>query len=160
MAEFHTEEHSSPIKTPLQLIAVVVAAFLVPITLIVMIAQLVTTSGGVDKGHPAMSEEAIARRLKPVGEVAIDPRQPRPAASVTAAPAPGKAAAAPAKSAAAGKGDAAKGKSVYDATCHVCHAAGVAGAPKAGDKGAWAARDRKSTRLNSSHLGISYAVFC
>src|SRR5262245_28214680 len=24
---------------------------------------------------------------------------------------------------------------------------------------AWAARDRKSTRLNSSHLGISYAVF-
>src|SRR5258705_10168981 len=25
--------------------------------------------------------------------------------------------------------------------------------------GSWA-RDRKSTRLNSSHLGISYAVFC
>src|SRR5436853_2915614 len=24
----------------------------------------------------------------------------------------------------------------------------------------WSARDRKSTRLNSSHLGISYAVFC
>src|ERR1035441_7628450 len=25
---------------------------------------------------------------------------------------------------------------------------------------AWAKLDRKSTRLNSSHLGISYAVFC
>src|SRR5262245_62689383 len=24
----------------------------------------------------------------------------------------------------------------------------------------WATTDRKSTRLNSSHLGISYAVFC
>src|SRR5262245_64856802 len=24
----------------------------------------------------------------------------------------------------------------------------------------WMAKDRKSTRLNSSHLGISYAVFC
>src|SRR5947209_14240559 len=24
----------------------------------------------------------------------------------------------------------------------------------------WAARDRKSTRLNSSHANISYAVFC
>src|SRR5215472_18780606 len=24
----------------------------------------------------------------------------------------------------------------------------------------WSATDRKSTRLNSSHLGISYAVFC
>src|SRR5262245_64609170 len=28
------------------------------------------------------------------------------------------------------------------------------------DLGARARRDRKSTRLNSSHLGISYAVFC
>src|SRR5205814_8001369 len=26
--------------------------------------------------------------------------------------------------------------------------------------GAWMTQDRKSTRLNSSHLGISYAVFC
>src|SRR5256885_10033411 len=26
--------------------------------------------------------------------------------------------------------------------------------------GAWAGQDRKSTRLNSSHLVISYAVFC
>src|SRR5262245_64970923 len=25
---------------------------------------------------------------------------------------------------------------------------------------AWPIQDRKSTRLNSSHLGISYAVFC
>src|SRR5262245_64634253 len=24
----------------------------------------------------------------------------------------------------------------------------------------WSSQDRKSTRLNSSHLGISYAVFC
>src|SRR5262245_63429241 len=28
------------------------------------------------------------------------------------------------------------------------------------DTGAADRRDRKSTRLNSSHLGISYAVFC
>src|SRR5262245_63554106 len=26
--------------------------------------------------------------------------------------------------------------------------------------GTWGGTDRKSTRLNSSHLGISYAVFC
>src|SRR5437899_9240387 len=30
----------------------------------------------------------------------------------------------------------------------------------ADDVGALLERDRKSTRLNSSHLGISYAVFC
>src|SRR3989442_9256214 len=29
-----------------------------------------------------------------------------------------------------------------------------------GARGAWGARDRKSTRLNSSHVRISYAVFC
>ena len=32
------------------------------------------------------------------------------------------------------------GKKVYDSKCVVCHAAGVAGAPKLGDKAAWAPR--------------------
>ena len=32
------------------------------------------------------------------------------------------------------------GKSVYGKTCAMCHAAGVAGAPKFGDKAAWAPR--------------------
>src|SRR5205807_8764953 len=39
--------------------------------------------------------------------------------------------------------------------------AGVAGVVGAGDGFGWAVvLDRKSTRLNSSHLVISYAVFC
>src|SRR5262245_64361964 len=40
---------------------------------------------------------------------------------------------------------------------------GAAGRALAGDRQRWPAplrQDRKSTRLNSSHLGISYAVFC
>jgi cytochrome c5 len=32
------------------------------------------------------------------------------------------------------------GKKIYDTKCMACHAAGVAGAPKLGDKAAWAAR--------------------
>lgn len=47
------------------------------------------------------------------------------------------AAAAAAAPEAAAKSD---GKKVYDATCMVCHGAGVAGAPKFGDKAAWAPR--------------------
>ena len=34
----------------------------------------------------------------------------------------------------------ADGKTVYTQTCAACHAAGVAGAPKTGDKAAWAPR--------------------
>ena len=51
------------------------------------------------------------------------------------------AAAAPAAGGAGGsKIDLAKGKATYDATCVACHGSGVAGAPKFGDKAAWAPR--------------------
>jgi len=138
MADPHPEEHTSLIKTPKQLIIVVVLAFVVPITLIVVLTQLVTGGAGMGKDNPALSEEAIAKRLKPVGEVAIDPSQPKPepAAPVAVAAAPAPGAVVPAAS----KAGAGKGKSVYDSACMVCHAAGVAGAPKAGDRAAWAPR--------------------
>ena len=138
MAEYHTPEHHSPIRTPRQLVIVVVLAFAVPIVLIVMLTQLVTGGADTGKGNPGMSDEAIAKRLKPVGEVAVEPGQPGPApaapVAVATAPAPGTPAPAAAKT------DAGKGKSVFDAACTACHTAGVAGAPKAGDKAAWAPR--------------------
>lgn len=57
------------------------------------------------------------------------------------APAPAPAAAAPAPApAAAPAAENTAGKSVYGKTCAMCHAAGVAGAPKPGDKEDWGPR--------------------
>ena len=46
----------------------------------------------------------------------------------------------------------ADGKAVYTQTCAACHAAGVAGAPKPGDKAAWA------PRLGAGRDGLVTAV--
>ena len=40
---------------------------------------------------------------------------------------------------------AADGQGIYKASCQACHAAGVAGAPKLGDKDAWAPRIAKGS---------------
>lgn len=66
---------------------------------------------------------------------------PAPAASATSAAAPASEAAPAAATATATAGAAAgAGEALYKQACQVCHAAGVAGAPKFGDKAAWSAR--------------------
>jgi cytochrome c5 len=109
---------------------------------IVLLAQLaVGVYGGRSMtGDPAMSDAAVAKRIAPVAKLSIDPNAPPPAAA-PAAPAAAAAVATPVAippPAAAPAADA--GKSTYEATCAMCHGTGVAGAPKAGDKAAWAAR--------------------
>lgn len=122
------------IKTPTQLIVVVVLAFVVPIAAIFTIIHFVM-GGEKPRSTPTMSDKAVAERIKPVGSTPDIEKGPSPLV-----PAP-----APVATVAAADGDksapsANKGKSVYDASCQACHAAGVAGAPKVGDKAAWAPR--------------------
>ncbi|MEI6639234.1 MAG: cytochrome c5 family protein [Chlorobium sp.] len=43
--------------------------------------------------------------------------------------------------------DAAKGQAVYDASCVACHKAGLMGAPKLGEKAAWAPRIAQGNKV-------------
>ena len=105
--------HESPIKTPKQLIGVIVAAFLVPIIGIIMLASWVSSGDKKGAGTDPMSDKAIAARIAPIAKVEY--KDPAGAVAQT-------------------------GEQVYKAVCAGCHDAGAAGAPKFGDKGGWAAR--------------------
>ena len=60
------DQHSSPIKTPKQLIIVVVLAFVVPIALIILVTQLVT-----GRAHGTGDDASILTRVAPFGVVKI-----------------------------------------------------------------------------------------
>jgi cytochrome c5 len=70
-----------------------------------------------------------------------------PAAPAAAAPAAAAPAAAPAPAAASADA----GKALYSQTCAACHGAGIAGAPKFGDKGAWAPRVAQGANVLYEH---------
>ena len=142
MSEVHVEDHQSMIKTPQQLILVMVLAFAIPVIGIIMIASYVTGGLKVDEKNGDASPASIAQRLKPVGTLVVGEA---PAPAVTASPA----AASPAVKSASGQpvktgaGGASAGKQLYESVCVACHGAGIAGAPKAGDKTAWQPRIAK-----------------
>ena len=112
MSEIHLEEHHSPIKTPQQLIAAVVLAFVVPIAIIVLLTQFLTLGIKLDPDSPLMMEEYVAERLRPAGRVVV---------------AEAKGGAQAAKS----------GEEVTKAVCAACHATGALNSPKIGDSAAW-----------------------
>jgi len=107
-------EHSSPIKTPKQLITVVVLSFIVPVLVIVLLVKYVVGEDTTGAGADAMTPEAIAERLRPVGSVVLKQ--------------------------ASGPRTLQSGEAVYKVACVACHGTGAAGAPKFGDAQAWAPR--------------------
>jgi cytochrome c5 len=107
------DSHSSFIKTPQQLVVVVLLAFLVPIIGIVMVVTLVVSRPDADPN--AMTPEAVAARIQPVGRVEFGTGGGAAAGTRT-------------------------GEEIVKAVCTACHQAGVANAPKLGDKAQWAPR--------------------
>ena len=48
------------------------------------------------------------------------------------------------------------GKTIFDNLCHTCHAAGIAGAPKVGDKAAWGPRISQGADSLNAHAINGY----
>lgn len=112
--DHYEPNHEGPIRTPKQLILAVLFAFIIPIGVIVLLASYVTSGDKPGAGTEVLNEKAVAERIAPVGTVEV-----KDASDVSALKA---------------------GAEVYAAQCAVCHAAGVANAPKFGDAAAWAPR--------------------
>lgn len=111
-------------------------------------------------GNPDLSELEVARAVvfmaNKSGASFKEPAAPAAGAETAAAPAaeaaPAAAAAAPAPAAAPAKAATADaGKTVYNASCAACHGAGIAGAPKFGDKAAWAERIKQGNNVLYDH---------
>jgi cytochrome c5 len=109
------ERHEGPIRNPKQLIVAVLASFIVPIFVIVLLTQFVTSAKKPAAGNErSLEKDGVAARITPVAKLEWkDMSGPRTLKT---------------------------GEEVYKAQCSTCHAAGLALSPKLGDATAWAPR--------------------
>lgn len=134
-----SEEHGALVKTPKQLIFVCVLALVIPVAIALLGSQLLSGSKHIDRTEPKRLAE---QRIKPVGELVKFDGAPPPvaaAASVIAVVAKAK-----------------SGEEVYNGACVACHGAGIAGAPKTGDKSLWSARVAQGVNVLYEHAIKGY----
>jgi cytochrome c5 len=106
------DQHESFIKTPQQLVVVILLAFLVPIIGIILVVQLVLSRPGADPN--ALTPEAVNARIQPVARVELGAPSAAPGARAAA--------------------------DIVKNTCAACHQTGAANAPKLGNAEEWAPR--------------------
>jgi cytochrome c5 len=125
----HDDAHTGPIKTPKQLAWAVFFSFVVPVVVIIMLANYVSTATKPAAGTGALEAQAVAARIAPVGHVEV--KDANDVATL------------------------ATGDKVFQAQCAACHATGAAGAPKLGDAAAWGPRIKNGVEalLNSALKG-------
>lgn len=108
------DSHQGPIRTPKQLVAVLLAAFVLPVIIIIMLINFVASESKPGAGSDGLSAQAVERRIQPVG--VSDYKDITDVKSMKT------------------------GEQVFQAQCTVCHSSGALGAPKLGDAAAWAPR--------------------
>ena len=124
MSNQHEEDHTGPVKTPKQFAQMAFFSFVIPIFMIIGLVWYVSSgakpSGDLNDASKAVFSglsdadraKGVAARIQKVGTVEIKDANRALKA----------------------------GEEVFKAQCAACHNAGVAGAPKVGDAGAWGAR--------------------
>jgi cytochrome c5 len=110
-----SDQHDTPIKTPKQLITIVILAFVIPISLIGFLVAYVTGGKHGAASETAQKPQSVAERIQPVAAVNVkDANAPKVFQT---------------------------GEQVFKGLCISCHGApGIATAPKMGDNAAWAPR--------------------
>lgn len=123
------DAHEGLIRTPQQLVAVLIASFTVPVVVIIMLINFVAWDTKPGAGSDGLTAEAVARRIAPVG--VSDYKDPNDVKSLKT------------------------GEQVFQAQCSACHASGAVGAPKLGDEAAWGPRIKTGYEalLNSALKG-------
>jgi len=125
MSDTHEEAHTGPIKTPKAFALLVFFSFVGPVFIIIGLVYFVVS--GQKPAAGSNPSESVAARIEKVGTVEVrDANRPLKA-----------------------------GEEVYKVQCAACHAAGLAGSPKLGDKAAWAPRIKTGYEalLNSALKG-------
>lgn len=114
-------------------------------------------------GNPDLDDVEVARAVvymanqsgasfkEPVVPAAAPAAADAAPAAVPAAPQPEVVAPAAVAAAAPAKLSADAGKGIYNASCAACHGAGIAGAPKLGDKANWSARIKQGDAVLYEH---------
>jgi cytochrome c5 len=120
------EDHTGPVKTPLQMLLLSFFSFVIPIFIIIGLVYYVTSANKEAPGA-ADAEKSVAMRIQKIGAVEVRDAN-RPLKS---------------------------GDEVYKAQCSACHAIGAAGSPKFGDAAAWGPRIKNGfdSLMNSAIKG-------
>ena len=137
----HHDKHDQHFYDTFMLILGILVAFAV--AMYWLASSIAEAQPGAYERGTAVEEQLIDQRLAPIGDVQVSGNAATQMASANPAASPNTATVAP--------GPAKSGKQIWEGTCQACHASGLLGAPKIGDKSAWAPRIAKGMDMLKNH---------